>query len=54
MDFLWQLTGACLCLVPSSQANSARLDQPVLPSGCSLASIMSQNPWVATKFKLLS
>lgn len=37
MDFLWHLTGACLCLLPSSQANSTRLDQPVLPSGCSLA-----------------
>lgn len=37
MDFLWHLTGACLCLLPSSQAHSTRLDQPVLPSGCSLA-----------------
>lgn len=37
MDFLWHLTGACLCLLPSSQPNSTHLDQPVFPSGCSLA-----------------
>lgn len=37
MDFLWHLTGARLCLLPSSQPDRTCLDRPVFPSGCSLA-----------------